>query len=148
VTTICPGLMRTGSPRHALFKGRHRAEYAWFSVSDSLPFTSMSAERAAGAIVDALRSGAAERVLSVPAKVGAIVHGVFPGLTAEVLALVNRALPSSGRDGARLAVKGEASTSALSPSALTRLGDEAAFRYNQTDGQAATSGEEESRTKR
>jgi NAD(P)-dependent dehydrogenase (short-subunit alcohol dehydrogenase family) len=29
VITICPGLMRTGSPRHATFKGRHRAEYAW-----------------------------------------------------------------------------------------------------------------------
>src|SRR5262249_50390239 len=28
VTTVCPGLMRTGSPRHAFFKGRHRAEYA------------------------------------------------------------------------------------------------------------------------
>src|SRR5262249_49606137 len=28
VTTVCPGLMRTGSPRNALFKGKHRAEYA------------------------------------------------------------------------------------------------------------------------
>ena len=25
VTTVCPGLMRTGSPRNALFKGQHRA---------------------------------------------------------------------------------------------------------------------------
>ena len=25
VTTICPGLMRTGSPRNAMFKGQHRA---------------------------------------------------------------------------------------------------------------------------
>ena len=24
VTTVCPGLMRTGSPRNANFKGRHR----------------------------------------------------------------------------------------------------------------------------
>src|SRR3954453_24082204 len=30
VTTVCPGLMRTGSPRNAFFKGHHRAEYAWF----------------------------------------------------------------------------------------------------------------------
>src|ERR687893_134487 len=45
VTTVCPGLMRTGSPRNALFKGRHRAEYAWFAISDSLPITSMMAER-------------------------------------------------------------------------------------------------------
>ena len=37
VTTVCPALMRTGSPRNARFKGRHRAEHAWFSVGDSLP---------------------------------------------------------------------------------------------------------------
>lgn len=37
VTTICPGLMRTGSPYNAIFKGQHRAEYTWFSLSDSLP---------------------------------------------------------------------------------------------------------------
>ena len=43
VITIYPGLMRTGSPRHAIFKGRHRAEYAWFSVSDALPLVSMDA---------------------------------------------------------------------------------------------------------
>src|SRR5207302_995684 len=42
VTTVCPGLMRTGSPRNADFKGQHRAEYAWFSISDSLPFFSMA----------------------------------------------------------------------------------------------------------
>ena len=47
VITICPGLMRTGSPRHAIFKGRHRAEYAWFSISDALPLVSMDADRAA-----------------------------------------------------------------------------------------------------
>lgn len=47
VTTVCPGLMRTGSPRNAFFKGRHRAEYAWFSLGDALPFTSMSAARRA-----------------------------------------------------------------------------------------------------
>ncbi len=28
VTTVCPGLMQTGSPRKVFFKGQHRAEYA------------------------------------------------------------------------------------------------------------------------
>ena len=37
VTTVIPGLMRTGSPRNATFKGQHEAEFAWFSISDSLP---------------------------------------------------------------------------------------------------------------
>src|SRR5688500_3368518 len=49
VTTVCPGLMRTGSPRNAYFKGRHREEYAWFHVSDALPLTAMHARRAARA---------------------------------------------------------------------------------------------------
>src|SRR5262249_43237660 len=47
VTTVCPGLMRTGSPRNALFKGDNRAEYAWFSVADSLPVLSINTKRAA-----------------------------------------------------------------------------------------------------
>ncbi|MEJ7617506.1 MAG: SDR family oxidoreductase, partial [Pyrinomonadaceae bacterium] len=41
VTTVSPGLIRTGSPRNATFKGQHREEYAWFSIGDSLPLTSM-----------------------------------------------------------------------------------------------------------
>ena len=142
VITVCPGLMRTGSPRHALFKGNHRAEYAWFSISDSLPGLSMDAGRAAAEIVEALRTGEAGRVLSVPAKIAAVVHGLFPGLTADALALVNRLLPKaplSGRGGAAERgdaalepVKGEASGSAWSPSWLTRLGEQAAERHNQT----------------
>jgi short-subunit dehydrogenase len=130
VSTICPGLMRTGSPRHARFKGQHRTEYAWFSISDSLPGISMSADRAARQIVSALQTGRAGRVLSLPAKLGTTVHGLFPGLTADLLGLVNRALPDGdGADGR--AVKGEASTSAVSPSWLTVLDERAARRANQ-----------------
>ena len=43
VTTVCPGLMRTGSHHHALFKGRHRDEYTWFSMSASAPLATISA---------------------------------------------------------------------------------------------------------
>jgi threonine dehydrogenase-like Zn-dependent dehydrogenase/NAD(P)-dependent dehydrogenase (short-subunit alcohol dehydrogenase family) len=132
VTTICPGLMRTGSPRHASFKGQYRAEYAWFSISDSLPVISMDAERAARQIIDALRWGEAERILSFPAKLLTTAHGVFAGLTAELLAIVNRGLPRSAAGAPRTVVKGEQSTSPLSPSWLTRLGDQAAIRNNQT----------------
>jgi short-subunit dehydrogenase len=131
VTTICPGLMRTGSPRHASFKGHHRAEYAWFSISDSLPGISMDVDRAAREIVEALSAGEAERVLSLPAKLAALAHGLSPGFTTELLGLVNRCLPSAaGADGG-VRLKGEESESALSPSWLTRLGDRAAARNNQ-----------------
>lgn len=130
VTTICPGLMRTGSPRNATFKGRHRAEYTWFSISDSLPLTSISATRAARRIVKACQQGEAEVVLSIQAKLAVKVHGLFPGLTADLLGLVNHLLPGPGGIGTAQA-KGEASQSALSPSWLTTLNEQAAEENNQ-----------------
>ena len=47
VTTVCPGLMRTGSPVHAFLKGNHRAEFTAFAISDSLPLVTIDARRAA-----------------------------------------------------------------------------------------------------
>jgi len=131
VTTVCPGLMRTGSPRNAFFKGKNRAEYAWFSISDSLPVTSISAERAARAILTACKRGDAEIVLSPQAKLAVKFHALFPGLTADLLGLVNRLLPEAGGIGTRRA-KGEDSGSKLSPSFLTTLSERAAERNNQT----------------
>lgn len=131
VTTVCPGLMRTGSPRHAYFKGQYRAEYAWFSIADALPLVSMDADRAARQVVDALRHGDGDRTLSLPAVAAAKLHGLFPGATAALMRLVSRTLP--GPDGAAGgAVEGAASASGLSPSVLTSLGERAAVRNNQT----------------
>jgi len=130
VTTVCPGLMRTGSPVRADFKGRHREEYAWFSISDALPLFSIGAERAAREIVAACRRGDAEIVLSLPAKVAVWFHGLFPRLTADVLGQVNRLLPGAGGIGTRSAKGGE-SQSAVSPSWLTTLSDRAARRNNE-----------------
>jgi len=131
VTTVCPGLMRTGSPRNAFFKGQHRAEYAWFSLSDALPLISQSAERAASQIIGACKRGDAEVVLSVPAKLATTMQALFPSYTADLLGLVNRLLlPAPGGIGtARLA--GKDSSSQLSPSWLTRLNDKAAQRNNE-----------------
>jgi NAD(P)-dependent dehydrogenase (short-subunit alcohol dehydrogenase family) len=55
VTTVCPGLMRTGSPENAMFKGQHAKEYSWFAISDSLPLASIDADRAGRQIVEACR---------------------------------------------------------------------------------------------
>lgn len=130
VTTICPGLMRTGSPRNAWFKGQHRAEFTWFSLSDAMPLLSMSAESAARQIVEACRYGDAEVVLSLPAKAAAKFHDLFPGLTSDILGLVNRLLPGPGGIGTARA-KGYESETAWSPSFLTTLNDEAARRNNE-----------------
>jgi NAD(P)-dependent dehydrogenase (short-subunit alcohol dehydrogenase family) len=124
VTTVYPGLMRTGSARNATFKGRHRAEYAWFVLADALPFASMNVERAARQIVEGCRRGDARMVLSVPARLAALVHGVAPGLTVRALALVDRLLPTSNGDSTPR--KGYESGSPLTASPLTALDDAAA----------------------
>lgn len=130
VTTVCPGLMRTGSPRNAHFKGQHRAEYAWFSISDALPLASINAERAARQVLDACRHGKAQAILTVQAQVAVLLHSLFPEATAALLGLVNRVLPSPGGIGKRQ-LSGEESTSRLSPSFLTALNERAARLTNQ-----------------
>ncbi len=130
VTTAIPGLMRTGSPRNATFRGRHRAEYAWFSIGDSLPGVSVSAEEAARRILSAARRGDAEVSFPAVTRLAVIAAAVAPSLTASALGLAGRMLPGAPdrRSGRR---PGRESRSALSPSWLTRRGDEAARRFNQ-----------------
>lgn len=130
VTTVCPGLMRTGSARNAYFKGKHRAEYALFSLSAALPITSMNAERAARQIISASKRGKAEVILSLQAQLAAVFHGIFPGMTAEILGAVNQLLPGADGIGDRK-VKGKDSSSFLAPSILTTLNDTAAVRNNE-----------------
>jgi len=129
VTTVCPGLMRTGSPRNALFKGNNEAEYAWFSVSDALPGISMNAERAAHRIVNACVRGDAEIILSVPAMAAIKFEAMFPAITNDLLGIINHLLPSSdGPD--KTAKTGKQSFSDLSPSWITSLNEHAAATNN------------------
>lgn len=130
VTTVVPGLMRTGSPRNAQFKGDHRAEYAWFAIGDSLPVASMGARRAGRQIVNAIRHGDPEVTLSLPAKIATRLHALSPGLAQRVLGLVNRMLPPPG-DLGTARVPGSDSESDLAPSILTRASDRAALRNNE-----------------
>jgi NAD(P)-dependent dehydrogenase (short-subunit alcohol dehydrogenase family) len=130
VTTVCPGLMRTGSPRHAFFKGNHQAEYAWFTIGDSLSATSISAETAARHIIRGFARGDAEVIISAQAKLASLIHGISPGLVQEVLGAVARLLP--GATSSRVAVEGKDAESAWAPSALTRQSDAAAARNNES----------------
>ena len=130
VTTVCPGLMRTGSPKNAIFKGQHRDEQTWFTISDSLSITSISVGEAARAILEACRYGSGTVVLSVPAKILAGIQGMLPGMVSDVLGIVNRWLPSSGGIGEERA-SGQNSQSRWSPSFLTQLTEKAANSNNQ-----------------
>jgi NAD(P)-dependent dehydrogenase (short-subunit alcohol dehydrogenase family) len=131
VTTVCPGLMRTGSPRNASFKGSHRAEYAWFSIGASLPGLTIGSQRAAHQIVEACRFGKAEVTLSLPAKLAVRLLALFPEITALALEAIARTLPGPTPSGA-LQKKGAESTSAWSPSFLTVLNERAALRNLET----------------
>ena len=110
VTTVFPGLMRTGSPVNAMFKGQRPQEYAWFAISDSLPLASISAERAARQIVRACRYGEAELVITVQAKMAVLARAAAPELFLDTMALINRLLPGpsqSNGDEAKLGRESE-----------------------------------------
>jgi short-subunit dehydrogenase len=131
VTTVCPGLMRTGSPRNAQFKGKHEKEYAWFAIGDSLPLLSVDAERAARKIIEACRRGSARLTIGVQTKAAILLNELFPGAGASLLSFANRLMPAPDPSGGNKTYTGRESRSAWAPSFLTRLTDKAAAKNNE-----------------
>ena len=131
VTTVCPGLMRTGSTYNASFKGRRQREFLWFHVLSSLPGLSVDAERAARQIIDACRHGDAELLITLPAKVGVVLKALAPALVARVMSAANWLLPSATGHAGDIARPGWQSTSPLVPWALTALSDRASVENNE-----------------
>jgi short-subunit dehydrogenase len=131
VTTVCPGLMRTGSPRNAEFKGKHEKEYAWFAISDSLPLLSVDAERAAHKIIEACRSGSARLTIGVQTKAAILLNELFPGAGAALLSFANRLMPAADPSGSNKTYTGRESRSGWAPSFLTHLTDKAAAKNNE-----------------
>jgi short-subunit dehydrogenase len=99
VTTVIPGLMRTGSHVNAIFKGDQVAEASWFGAAASMPLLTLSAEHAAQLAIKAICGGKAQTVLGVPAQILSSGQTLLPGFTAELLRLSNALLPqgSAGR---------------------------------------------------
>ena len=130
LTSVCPGLMRTGSPFNAWFKGRHRDEFTWFAIASSLPLLTIDGQRAARQIVDACRYGEAELVISWPAKLAVVAHAVWPEAMAAIFETANRLLPSAV-DGGDTSHSGWQSLSDWAPSRLTTLTEAAAAANNE-----------------
>jgi len=132
VTTVCPGMMRTGSPFNAWFKGRHRDEFTWFAVSDSIPLMSIDSGRAAAQVIDACRHGDAELIITWPAKLAVIANAVMPDAVALGMNLANRMLPGpiDHRSGDERH-SGWQSLSNWAPSKLTTLTERAAAENNE-----------------
>jgi NAD(P)-dependent dehydrogenase (short-subunit alcohol dehydrogenase family) len=131
VTTVCPGLMRTGSPLNASMKGRHPQEYAWFAISDSLPLAAIDVDRAARQVLAACRRGDAELVITVQAKIAILARTVAPELFAAAMTMINRLLPPPTGPEGDIIRRGRDSESEWAPSALTASTYKAAEENNE-----------------
>src|SRR5690606_17755837 len=94
------------------------------------PGLSMSADRAADKIIDAMSHGDADLTLTLLAKFGARFHALFPNLSLNLNSLVSARLPGPGGTGSRT-VKGAQAESEITRSPLTALTDDAAQRNNE-----------------
>jgi NAD(P)-dependent dehydrogenase (short-subunit alcohol dehydrogenase family) len=101
VTTVTPGLMRTGSEGNARFKGDHFAEYTWFSLSTALPFASIKAEHAATQIISACRRGSPALTIPLMARATILGNALFPNIAGSMMKVINTMLlpPPGDSDG-------------------------------------------------
>src|SRR5213596_179923 len=130
VTTVTPGMMRTGSHVNAKFKGKHDIEFAWFAASAGAPLISMNAERAARKILAACRRGQPSLTLTFAARAAILGNVLFPNLTGYLMKLVNRFLPGAGDEEGNQSRAGS-QLRRLTPKWLTRLADRATKRNNE-----------------
>jgi NAD(P)-dependent dehydrogenase (short-subunit alcohol dehydrogenase family) len=98
VTSVYPGLMRTGSHVFAETKGNREGEFAWFSFMATNPLFAINPRRAARQIIEACRVGRPELVITTQANVAAVAPALAPGIVARISALVNRFLPQSPQE--------------------------------------------------
>ena len=132
VLTVCPGLMRTGSHLNALFSGDAEREYRWFSLGSTLPGVSISACGAARKIVGAVLAGETEIAITPQAVLASRLGNVSPALTAQVMGMMNRLLPSP-TEGQSRPVRGM-EVRGREPASAARFGWAAAQRYNEIGG--------------
>jgi len=131
VTTVSPGLMRTGSTYNATFKGQHRLEFAWFHLADALPGLSVDVRSAARQILEACRRGDAQLVISLPARFAVVAQALFPRMMAAMMSAANRVLPGPSDADGDEDRPGWQSISRAAPSLLSRTADRATFENNE-----------------
>lgn len=130
VTTVCPGLMRTGSHLNALFTGDQAREYRWFSLSAALPGVSTSARAAARKIVRAAAVGKREISITPQAFLISRTANLCPRLTSLSMQIVNALLPSPASEPGPASRGADVRQLEIGPAVV--LGRSAARRYNQT----------------
>jgi len=104
VTTVCPGLMRTGGEQHAHFTGQIEKERTWFKLAARTPLVAASVRRAANRIYHAVEAGRTEITITPQAWLAARFHGLCPETSQFAASLVHEWLlpdianPASGKD--------------------------------------------------
>ena len=93
VTTVIPGLMRTGSYVNALFQEDNKLMYKLFSAISTAPGITISAKKAAEGTIDAIKRKNALVVLGLPAKVLIELHHFFPQVTTQIMKMTSAMLP-------------------------------------------------------
>lgn len=134
VTTVCPGLMRTGSHRNALFSGDASREYRWFSLAANTPGASISAHSAARKIANGIAAGCAEISITPQAFLAARFGNVSPELKRMAMAGMHMAMPDPVEGETGIHKGEEVRGNELFPARV--IGSSAARRYNQVGAYA------------
>src|SRR5207247_7948744 len=95
VTTVAPGMMRTGSHVNAKFKGKHDNEFAWFAASAGAPLLSINANRAARKILAACRRGQPSITITIAELATIVGNSLAPNRTGYLMKSSIRLLPGT-----------------------------------------------------
>jgi hypothetical protein len=120
VTTIIPGLMRTGSYLNAEFTGepeQRDATYRLFSAMSSLPLLTVNAESAAHQFVRAIKRGDGYFIYPPQYNLIARIHGLAPATTMAAMGLAARLMPETGDETRN--VRGETIDDRLEPTGVS-----------------------------
>jgi short-subunit dehydrogenase len=99
VTTVCPGLMRTGGEVNAHYTGQLKKEERWFTLAARTPVIAASVQHAADKIFQAVSAGRAEITITPQAWLAARAAGLAPETTQFLASLANRfLLPAPSTD--------------------------------------------------
>ena len=92
VTTVTPGLLRTGSPRNTKVVGKRAEEFRWFNLGDNVPGLSRDAYAAAGRVLRAAETAETELSITPQAALMARLYPLAPALASRLSSLTNRFL--------------------------------------------------------
>lgn len=98
VTTVCPGLMRTGGEVHAQFRGQVKKEKFWFQLAARTPLVAAKVSHAADEIFRAVDEGRAEITITPQAWLAARFAGLAPETTQRMAAFIHAYLLPSPLD--------------------------------------------------